>query len=350
MTDRMPDSLLDAKKLAAYLREHNLPPLHRFGQHFLIDEEVLQAIVDASATDPTIPVMEIGAGLGVLTRALAREREQRAGDRGQGATPLIAVELDRRLIPLLKERTKEYPSVHVVHADILKLPVSSLLPAPWPLSPHGYDVIGNIPYNITAPILKKFLTPTFATSRGSYRDSEKNIGVPRSLGEGGRASVGVADHLEREKSAPPRPRQMTLLADQSVAEAIAATPPHMSIRAISVQVFAEPTVVRASIPPSAFLPPPEVSSAILLLHTRPEPLVNSAEESRFFRLVRAGFSQKRKTLANALAATYRIPAEATAKRVREAGIDPSRRAQTLSIPEWIQLLKSWEAPDAPRAP
>lgn len=305
----MNDPLLDATRLATYLREHTLPPLHRFGQHFLVDADVLHSIVEASDTDPAIPVIEIGAGLGVLTRALAREREQATGSRQRGTAPLIAVELDRRLIPLLKERTKEFPSVHVMHGDILKLELPEVFRRTMPHAPFPmpYDVIGNIPYNITAPILKKFLTKE------------------------------------------PRPRRVTLLVDHSVAEAIAAEPPQLSIRAISVQVFAEPTISRGRIPPSAFVPPPEVASALLTLRTRTTPLVAAEEESMFFRLVRAGFSQKRKTLANALAATARIPTANAAARLRRADIDPSRRAQTLSIAEWKMVLKYWEEPDDSRA-
>lgn len=299
----MHDPLLDATRLAAYLREHNLPALHRFGQHFLVDADVLRSIVETSDTDPTIPTIEIGAGLGVLTRALATARDQGAKTGRHAAMPLIAVELDRRLIPLLKERTGEFSSVHVMHGDILKLELPEVfrrtMPRnPWPLP---YDVIGNIPYNITAPILKKFLAKE------------------------------------------PRPRRVTLLVDHSVAEVIAAAPPQLSIRAISVQVFAEPTVSRGRIPPSAFVPPPEVSSALLTLRTRATPLIAPEEESAFFRLVRAGFSQKRKTLANALAATARMSPADAAVRLRRAEIDPSRRAQTVSIPEWKHLLTAWES-------
>ncbi|MDP3685228.1 MAG: rRNA adenine N-6-methyltransferase family protein, partial [bacterium] len=197
------DPLLDPQRLSAYLQTHHLGPLQRFGQHFLIDAEVLNAMVAASETDLEIPTIEIGAGLGVLTRALARERELRIGKGERKIAPLLAVERDRRLIPLLTERVREFRSVHAVAADILGLDVVkhfSFLNSHFSIPP--YDVIGNIPYNITAPIFRKFLTQ--AT----------------------------------------RPRRLTFLTDQAVAEAIAAKPPHMSIRAISVQVFAEPRIVR----------------------------------------------------------------------------------------------------------
>lgn len=295
----MEDPLLDPDQLSQFLRAHRLPPLERFGQHFLVDHGVLADLVAASETDPTLPIIEIGAGLGVLTRALAEARARKARS-AKHKTPLIAVELDRRLIPLLKERVGEFPNATVVQADILHADVRSLLPKPDTQHPALYDVIGNIPYNITAPIFKRFLT------------------------------------------ALPRPRRLTFLVDDSVAAAIAARPPDMSIRAISVQIYAVPEVVRRRIPPAAFVPPPAVHSAILTLSVRTTPLVSPEQERAFFRLVRAGFSQRRKILANALAATERIrPAEA-AFYLRRTRINPTRRAETLSLAEWKRLLAVWE--------
>lgn len=300
--DAPADPLLDATRLAAFLRGHRLPPLDRFGQHFLVDPDVLADIVTATATDPRVPVMEVGAGLGVLTRALARAREERRKENGErSVAPLIAVELDRRLIPLLIKRTKEFPSVRVVQEDILRLNLARREYGSWKLEAGNYDVVGNVPYNITAPLLRKFL-----------------------------------DH-------PPRPRRMTILVDEAVADAIVARPPRTSLRAVSAQVFAEPTIVRRGIPPTAFVPPPAVRSAILVLVPRARALVAPDEERAFFRLVRAGFSQKRKMLGNALAAAARIaPAEAAAC-LRRAGVDPARRAQTLHIEEWTHVLRGWDA-------
>ena len=299
------DPLLDERQLTRYLRQHHLPPLHRFGQHFLVDAEVLHTLVKASETDPEIPTIEIGAGLGVLTRALAAARERSATKTGPHAAPLIAVELDRRLVPLLRERVRPYSSVRIVPADILSVPIHTLLNrdgvSPDTRGAVTYDLIGSIPYNITAPILEKFLA-----------------------------------HV-------PRPRRLTFLLDHAVAEAISAPPPQLSIRAIGVQVFAEPRVIRRRIPPSAFVPPPAVPSAILALSCRAHPLVPPKDEQGFFRLVRAGFSQKRKMLANALAAVFRLSSADAAARLRRAGINPERRAQTLSLDEWNRLLYAWES-------
>lgn len=293
------DPLLDQGELRRALTQYRLPPLERFGQHFLVDADVLQSIVAAAETHPSVPVIEIGAGLGVLTRALAQVREQGVGSRERECAPLIAVELDRRLIPILTERVRSFPSVHVAHADILKTDVKSLLSPPYSLLSHQYDVVGNIPYNITAPILRRFL------------------------------------------GAPPRPRRLTFLVDDAVAEAIAATPPDMSVRAISVQVYADAHIARRRIPPSAFVPPPAVHSAVIALTTRVKPHVTPEQEEAFFRLVRAGFSQRRKTLANALAATERIAPREAAARLTRARLDPRRRAETLTIDEWKRLLGVW---------
>ncbi len=292
------DPLLDPRTLAALLRERGLPPLDRFGQHFLIDPTVLAAIVDAIDPAPDIPLIEIGAGVGVLTRALANKKQE-TGNRKQDLAPLVTVELDRRLVPLLKERVQVFPCVRVVQGDILRLTPQDLLESS--LHPHAYDVAGNIPYNITAKLLRHVL------------------------------------------GWQPQPRKITFLLDHAVADRVTAAPPDMSVLAISVQVYAEPRIVLPKIPPTAFLPPPAVVSALVRFDVRPTPLVPREDTERFFRLVRAGFSQKRKTLQNALRATWRTPPVETASVLTRAGIDPGRRAETLSIAEWRALLRTVRA-------
>lgn len=295
--------------LDRFLHTHRLPPLDRFGQHFLVDGDVLAEILAAIETDPAVPVIEVGAGLGVLTRALAHARQQAAGSR-QPVAPLIAVELDRRLVPLLRERVRAFPHVRVAQEDILRTDVGALLKTRNSELQTPYDVVGNIPYNITAPLLQKFLGPPR---------------LPRT----------DAARLVRG------PRRMTLLLDRAVAAVLAARPPRMSIRTIAAQAYAKVCVERDKIPPSAFVPPPTVSSAIVVLKTLKKPQISAQRAAAFFRLVRAGFSQKRKTLANALAATYRMAPADAAARLRRADIDPRRRAQTLSIEEWVRLLGVW---------
>jgi 16S rRNA (adenine1518-N6/adenine1519-N6)-dimethyltransferase len=283
------DPLLTPRVLQQVLRKYHLPPLDRFGQHFLVDALVLQRIIAAADADPTLPIVEIGAGLGVLTRALAEARE---AERPASSAPIIALEIDRRLIPLLTERLKAFPTVRIIHGDVLHLDPQTLdLETP-------YDVIGNIPYNITAKLLRHLL------------------------------------------SWSPRPRRMTFLMDAAVARRVTARPPDMRVLAVSVHVYAEPMIVEMPIPPSAFLPEPKVASAIIRFNLRDEPRIPQKDRDAFFRLVRAGFSQKRKTLQNALRAFWRCAPAESATILNGAGIDATRRAQTLTIEEWYTLLKS----------
>lgn len=288
-----PDPLLNPAALRSFLAQHRLPPLDLFGQHFLVDAEVLARIVAAAEPDAAVPLIEIGAGLGVLTRALALARERQTNGKTEFSAPLVAVERDRRFQPLLVERVRAFPLVTVVTGDILRLAPDDLLPLPG-IAP--YDVVGNIPYSITARLLRHVLAWL------------------------------------------PRPRRITFLMDTAVSSRIAAVPPDANILSVSVQVYAEPRVKPPSIPPAAFLPPPQVSSAIVRLNVRPLPLVPEERAKAFFRLVRAGFSQRRKMLGNALRPLWGCAAQDAARILEHAGIDAKRRAQTLTIAEWLTLL------------
>ncbi len=290
------DPLLNQDVLKRFLRAHQLPTLDRFGQHFLVDGEALERIVRAIAPNPDVPLIEVGAGLGVLTCALARAREREKGHGDQPCAPLVAVELDRRLIPTLTHRVAEFPSVRVIQGDILKLHPRSLFPRSSSLVLRPYAICGNIPYGITSRLLRHVL------------------------------------------SWSPPPTQGTFLLDAAVARRVTAAPPALSVLAITVQVVAEAASVGDPISGTAFLPPPAVMSAIVRLTTRPAPLVPREDQREFFRLVHAGFSQKRKTLQNALAATWRQPPSRVGALLHTVGIDPKRRAQTLTIEEWKTLL------------
>lgn len=290
------DPFLNPDELKRFLRERQLPTLDRFGQHFLVDREALEHIVRAIAPNPDVPLIEIGAGLGALTRALAEAREQGTRPGASRRAPLVAVERDRRFIPLLQERLQSFPAVHVLRADILRQSPSTLLSSDASEPLPAYAVCGNIPYNITSRLLRHVL------------------------------------------SWSPPPTRGTFLLDAAVARRIVAAPPALSVLAITVQVVAEAAIVGDPIPGTAFVPPPAVMSAVVRLTTRPLPLVPPEEQREFFRLVRAGFSQKRKTLQNALAATWRQPPPRVGALLQSTGIDPMRRAQTLTIEEWKTLL------------
>ncbi|MDO8512845.1 MAG: 16S rRNA (adenine(1518)-N(6)/adenine(1519)-N(6))-dimethyltransferase RsmA [bacterium] len=298
------DELLSQTGLEEYLKHHGLPLLERFGQNFLIDHNVLDEIVSAANPDPKVPIIEIGAGLGVLTLAIADAMAKGTGDSEHGTGRIFAIELDRRIAPLLKHRTKKIPSIKVIEGDILNLYPELIFftqsesdkPVPSTLTPVPFDVIGNIPYNITSKLIRHILGWKL------------------------------------------RPRSITFLMDSAVAERITAKPDKMSVLAISVHVFAEPKIVGPVVLPTAFVPQPKVKSSILRMETRKEPLVPEELQKEFFSLVKGGFAQKRKTLQNSLHALWHCSGEEAAKILKKADIEPSRRAQTLSIEEWLQIL------------
>ena len=271
---------LDIPKL---LRQAGLQPDKRLGQNFLLDEAVLDHIVEAAQVTDTDFVLEIGAGLGSLTRHLACV-----------AREVIAVEVDKRLIPLLKEVLASLNNVRILQGDILSLYVTPLLPE------SGYLVVANIPYYITSAIIRHLI----------------ELPVP--------------------------PKSFVLTIQREVAERICAEPGEMSLLAISVQVYGFPHIV-THVPASAFYPTPEVDSSVVRVDLFPEPLIAPAMTDVFFRLVKAGFSQKRKTLRNALAGGLGMPPGQVEPMLRNAGIDPMRRAETLSIAEWERVVRAYQA-------
>lgn len=271
---------LDVPRL---LHQYGLHPRKSLGQNFLLDELALREVMDAAEITSQDVVLEIGAGLGSLTRLLAVY----AGE-------VVAVEIDADLIPALTQVVGQYANVRIVQGDILALDPSQLVSQP------GYLVVANIPYYITSALIRHLL-----------------------------------------ESDPP-PARIVLTVQQQVAERICATPGDMSLLALSVQVYGQPSIV-VHIPPGAFYPPPNVSSAVLRVDLFNSPLIPTNLLDAFFLLIRAGFSQKRKTLRNALAGGLRVPASAVEALLNESHIDPMRRAETLSIPEWRQLTAVYQA-------
>ncbi len=263
------------------LKELGLAPRKGLGQHFLTDPNILDAIVAAADLPPDAVVIEVGPGPGVLTAALIPVTGR-----------LIAIELDNRLAPLLAELYEDWPHVHVIQGDALEISPNQALAQSGGVAP--YYVLGNIPYYITSPLLRHFL------------------------------------------EAEPRPERMVFTIQQDVAKRIAAHPPKMSLLAVSVQAYARPSIVR-KLPPGAFTPPPKVHSAVLRLDALPQPLIPPHLRNNFFRVVRAGFGQKRKTLRNSLAGGLGLPAALTGVAISAAGLNPKQRAQELSIPQWLRL-------------
>ena len=260
------------------LSQYQLRPDKSLGQNFLIDELSLHRIVEVAQIMPGEVVLEIGAGLGSLTRHLAVL-----------AMSVVAVELDGNLIPPLQQVMRQFQNVRVIAGDILALDPVQLI------SQHKYVVVANIPYYITSALLR---------------------------------------HLLEARNPPQR---LILTVQREVAKRICAEPGDMSLLALSVQVYGHPEIV-AHIPASAFYPPPKVDSAVIRLALFPSPLIPPAELDAFFHLIKAGFSQKRKTIRNALSAGLRLPPPTVESILLEAEIDPMRRAETLAIPEWHHLV------------
>jgi len=261
------------------LRSHGLRPNKRLGQSFLADPALLGRIADAADLRPDDVVVEVGAGLGTLTRLLA----ERAGR-------VLAVEIDAGLLEVLREQVAGMANVQIIPGDILRAQL-------FGLEHRSYKLVGNVPYYITSAILRRF--------------------------------------LENE----PRPSLMVATVQQEVAERIVAGPGEMSLLAVSVQFYGKPRIV-SRIPAGAFFPPPDVDSAILRIDVLEKPAVAGVDEKAFFRAVRAGFGQKRKTLRNSLRAGLVLDAGHVVAALTRAGVDPERRAETLSLAEWGAVVRA----------
>ncbi len=272
-------------------RQYNIEPSRSKGQNFLITGDVYDEILEAADLRADDTVMEVGPGFGFLTARLAKK-----------AKKLIAVELDDRLAGILRERMAEQGirNVEVINEDILKFSIFNFQFSnnfQFPIS--NFKIVANLPYNITSIFLRKFL------------------------------------------SAENKPQSMTLMLQKEVAERICAHPPKMSLLAVSVQFYAEPKI-NGLVPADDFWPRPEVDSAIVHLAIREKKELNSLgakELSSFFRLVKAGFSSKRKMLKNNLAAFWRIEGKKVEEKLKMAGFGEKIRAQELTVADWLELFE-----------
>ena len=253
-------------------------PKKSLGQHWLKDPEILADIAEAAELTSDDVVLEIGPGLGTLTsRLLAR------------ANSVTAVEFDA---DLARKLPGQFPGkkLTVVNQDILQFDLNQL--------PKNYKVVANVPYYITSKIVEKLMT------------------------------------------AENKPSIAVLLVQKEVAERIAADPGDMSILAVSVQVFAE-AELDIEVPRQFFTPPPKVDSQVVVLRTRNSPLITSEDQRDFFRIVKAGFSAKRKKLRSSLSGGLGIDKSVAEELLKNAGISPDARAEDLAIEDWKSLLKEW---------
>lgn len=265
------------------LRRFDLWPRKGLSQHFLMDEKALERIVAGAEVDEQDSVLEIGAGVGNLTRHLA-----------QAAGQVVAVELDRDLVPILESELAGCPNVRVVEGDMMELDPAALM------GEQPYHVVANLPYAITSAVLRHLL----------------------------------------EARVPPQ--RIVVTVQREVAERIVARDGRMSLLAVSVQFYGEPHIL-FRLKPGAFYPPPRVESAVLRIDRHERLPVAEDEVERFFRVVRAGFSQPRKQLRNSLSAGLAIEPDEAAEALKAAGIDPRRRAERLEIEDWRRLMLALEA-------
>jgi 16S rRNA (adenine1518-N6/adenine1519-N6)-dimethyltransferase len=271
------------------LRQSGLRARKGLGQNFLIDSEVLEAILDAAELDPSDTIIEVGPGLGVLTGEIARQ-----------AGWVIAIELDNKLAAILRKTLAPFDNVVIINEDILGTDPQVLLQEEAPSFPPAikpYKVVANLPYYITSPVLRHFLE----------------------------ASV--------------KPEIMIVMVQKEVAKAIVAEPGQRSVLSISVQFYGKPGIVRY-VPAGSFYPAPEVDSAILKIDVYRQPPVAVVDEKGFFKLVRAGFTASRKQVANSLAQGLGLPKADVLVWLEKAGIVPQRRAETFTLEEWARL---WQA-------
>jgi 16S rRNA (adenine1518-N6/adenine1519-N6)-dimethyltransferase len=277
--------LNELKKL---LKKYHLRPSRRLGQNFLVDEGVLKKIIETAELKKDDIVLEIGPGIGNLTAELAKRVKK-----------VIAIEKDPKMVEILRETLKNFGNVKIIYGDVLKIENWKLI-GNWKLEiGNYYKVVANIPYYLTSPLIRKFV-----------------------------ATVEV------------KPRLLVLMVQKEVAQRICAKPPDMNLLAVSVQFYAKPEII-SYISKKSFWPQPKVDSAIIKI----KPLINADRKlinaDLFFKIVKAGFSQPRKQLVNNFSKKLEIDKIKVIDWLLKNKIQPIQRAETLSITDWLNLIKSF---------
>lgn len=267
--------------LRALLQKYNLRPNFTYGQNFLLDDIVLQDTVDAAGVTKDDAVLEIGPGIGNLTRLLC----QRAG-------LVLSVEKDPKMLPILKSLKKEFKSFHYELADVLEYDYQKFFREQ---GRERYKVVANIPYYITGKIIQMLL---------------------------------AAKH---------RPSSITLLVQKEVAKNLVAKPGNLNVLAISVQLYADVEMVQKVLARS-FYPAPKVDSAVVHLTVHDHPRYELRDEKKFFGVVKSCFAGKRKQIHNTLKNNLKVEKETVDEILRQAGISPEARPQELAIDDWIRLV------------
>ena len=261
------------------LDNYDLYPKKSLGQNFMHDPNALEKIVSSADILRENTVIEVGAGTGALTEKLA-----------EVARHVFSIEVDERLQAILEERFDNVPNVYLIFDDILKTDIQSLI------GNKDYIVVANVPYYISSAIIWHFLEPQT------------------------------------------RPKRMVLTMQYEVAERIMEKPDNMSVLTVAVQFYGKPSIV-SKLSPAVFWPRPNIHSAIMRIDTHDVPPIDVPSPEAFFRVVKAGFSMKRKQLKNALSGGLQIESKVARDLLQQADIDPQRRAETLSLDEWGALTR-----------
>ena len=287
------------KEIKNLFGKYNFSPKKFLGQNFLISKNILRKIVQAAEISKKDTILEVGPGIGNLTIELAKELAKKVHpikslrSKFNGAGKVIAVEKDKRMIEILKDvlKSSNVRNVQIVKGDILKL-------EPRTFNLKIYKLVANIPYYLTSRLIRKFL-------------EEKR-----------------------------KPKLMILMVQKEVAQRICSKPPNMNLLAVSVQFYAKPKIL-FYVSKNCFWPRPKVGSAIIRMVPRKSAYSISVDPLLFFKIVKAGFSQPRKQLANNLSKGLKLNKKKARNWLLENEIDPSQRAETLRIGDWLKLTKNW---------
>jgi len=261
------------------LKKYGIKPFKGWGQNFLINEGILKKIIKAADLEQNDYILEIGPGIGTLTKELA-----------QKARKVVAVEKDRKMMQILKETLRDSKNIEIINADALKIIPEFLF------QKNNYKVVANLPYNIASAVIRKFL----------------------------------------ESENPPK--EMILMVQKEVAQRICAKVPDMNILAISVQFYSEPKIL-FYVSKNYFWPKPKVDGAIIKLETKNRK--RKIDKNLFFKIVKAGFSQPRKQILNNLSKVLKLDKEKTKIWLKKCDIKENQRAETLKIKDWLKLVKNY---------
>jgi len=261
------------------LKKYQIRPSKRLGQNFLINKSVIKKVIKATELCSEDIILEIGPGIGTITQELAKE-----------AKKVITVEKDPKMVEILKEALKGFENIEVIQGDILKYQISKI-------KDKKYKIVANLPFYITAPVIRKFL----------------------------------------ESENPPQ--EMILIIQKEVAQRICAKPPKMNLLAVSVQFYSRPKII-SYVSKKSFWPVPKVDSAIIQIIPPSSVYSSALFREQFFKIVKAGFSQPRKQLANNLTNGLKLNKERVNLWLLKNNIQPSQRAETLNVNDWINLTKT----------